>query len=156
MKKIDKSKMSIIEKAYGNQDFFKSCCVDYLKYNEAKSKQDENIFDLRKHTTTSGNDGVTTGIVCEVDFDKDNKQLYLYLFVEGQFKWTVADEPTCKALLEIEQETRQENKSTVECFDFMLLQPYVLKVVKGVVGMFKALPAVDEKILDIYYRLAAA
>ncbi len=156
MQKIDKSELSIIEKAYVNQELFKSCCEDYLKYNEAKSKQYENIFDLRKHTTTAGDDGVTTGIVCEVDFDKDNNQLYLYLFVEGKFKWTVADESTCKALLEIEQEIRQETESTVECFDFMLLQSYVLKVVKGVVGMFKALPAVNERILDIYYRLTAA
>lgn len=145
----------IIE-AYVNEDVFKSCCEDYINHKEAAEKDDGRILDLTKYTTTSGVDGVTTGIVCEVDFDKEKNDLYLYLFVEGGFRWTYVDEPTRTALLEIEQEIRQESKSEAECFDFMLLNPYVLKVVKSVVGLFKVLPPVDEDILKVYCRLTAA
>lgn len=143
----------IIE-AYVNEDVFKSCCEDYINHKEAAEKDDGRFLDLTKYTTTSGVDGVTTGIVCEVDFDKEKNDLYLYIFVEGSFRWTYVDEPTRTALLEIEQEIRQESKSE-ECFDFMIFNPYVLKIVKSVVGLFKALPPVGKKALDVYYKLTA-
>lgn len=153
MKKINKSDKKIIEK-YFNEDVFKSCCEDYIKHKKYVNKG--MVIDMRKHTTTTGVDGVTTGIVCDVDFDEENGQLYLYLFVEGVFRWTVADETTRTALIDIEQDLRQNSKGEIEGFDFLKARPFTLKIVKSVVGMFNALPPVDETVLNVYYRLIAA
>ena len=145
-----------IKSAFDGEVFFKSCCEDYLNYNKVKNKQDENILDLRKHTTTTGVDGVTTGIVCDVDFDEENGQLYFYLFVEGVFRWAVADKITRDSFIDIEKDIRQQSKGDTICFDFLKLRPFTLKMENGVVGMFKALPTINEELLDIYYNYLVA
>lgn len=122
MKKIDGLEETIIEIAFTGEDMFKSCCEDYLNYNKAIKNLDKNVLDLRKHTTTTGVDGVTTGIVCDVDFDKENNQIYLYLFVEGVFRWTVADEATRNSLIEAEQNLR---KNTIGKQNALIFLNYV-------------------------------
>ena len=129
-----RAEKAFIKKNFRTEELFYTYCSDFVLLNTMEDVflNDECIF---SNTTTSGMNGITTGIVLDVDFDKTERKFQIVVLAEGERHLTEADDITTTNLLSASKRIIKNpgnwSEEDIESFAFLWYKPFILRIIEG-------------------------
>lgn len=153
----NKKEMSFIKKNFETMELFCSYCSDFLLLNNMRNGFVDDNSAYHK-STTKGQDGITTGIVLDVEFDKEKQAFTITALAEGERHFTVTDFATKENILMTAEKIRKNpgkwNEEEIENFKFLHFKPFVLMINDGEISLIKPLdPSLYQEALVLADRL---
>lgn len=160
MKKFTNNDTKFINENFGSEQIFRSYCKDRLQFDQIDFNEELHIEDDFDYFT-SGEEGVTTGIIIDAYYDDELDQLVLCLLVEGKIRVTFADESTVDNIYRIALELKENPKNyTLEEIDrlaFVHYKPFLLSIDDDITTLIRPLSFdIYDKALALYEKVSAA